>query len=315
MKRRNDVAKVILLPIAAQAISNIVQESATLMTAFSSVSSAHSINGSLCEGILLEHYRYAPGPPGSDLLHVHDDYQIGLSLDFPGEYVLKTGSFAVPAGTLSIIYPGELHAARDPIERRTSATYRMFYLPPDLLHRLSAELSKRPQSIPSFARRVIEDRVIFESFLRLHRALAHPVPRLAREYGVIATLAPLLLHYADTPQAPDVLPAIKRVRDYLHAHVADNLSLATLGAIADLSPFQLSRAFHATYGMPPHRYLIRLRVDTARRLLAAGQPLGQVAAAIGFADQSHFGRHFKRLIGVTPGSYASPRKNVLYRMR
>jgi AraC-like DNA-binding protein len=195
----------------------------------------------------------------------------------------------------------------------------MFYLPPDLLHRVSAELARRPRTLPSFATRVIEDRFIFERFLTLHLALAHPAPHLAQEYGVMAALAALLLRYADTPHtlqdAPDTLPALKRVRDYLHAHAADNVSLATLAVLADLSPFQLCPAFRATYGMPPHHYLTRLRIDHARRLLAAGQPPAQVAAAAGFADQSHFGRQFKRFIGVTPGSYAPPRKNVLYRMR
>jgi AraC-like DNA-binding protein len=290
-----------------------------ITTALSSLSSTRTTTGSLCAGILLEHYRYPPGPPGADDMHTHDDYQLGLCLDFPGEYVLRSGSIAVPVGTLSIIHPGELHAARDPIERRTPATFRMFYLPLDLVQRVSTELSSRPPALPFFATPVIDDRHIIDRFLALDAALTQSGARLAQEDALLAALTALFIRYADTrhtlPNAPDALPALKRVRDYLHAHAADNVSLATLATLADLSPFQLCRAFRATYGMPPHHYLNRVRIDHARRLLAAGQPPAQVAAAAGFADQSHFGRHFKRLIGVTPGAYAARRKNVLYRTR
>jgi AraC-like DNA-binding protein len=266
------------------------------------------ITGSLCEGILIEHYRYPPGPPGSDELHVHDDYQFCLSLDFPGEYLLTNETIDVPPGSLSIIPPGELHAARDPIERRAYATFRMFYLPPGLLHSVSAELTKNPPSLPQFTNPIIDDSSVVNRLLALHMALEQPTPRLAQEYGVITTLSSLLVQYADSrytlPRQPDILPALTRVRDYLHDHAAENVSLATLTALVDLSPFQLCRAFRAAYGMPPHQYLIYARIEHARRLLAAGQSPAQVAATTGFADQSHFGRHFKRLVGVTPGNYA-----------
>jgi AraC-like DNA-binding protein len=180
---------------------------------------------------------------------------------------------------------------------------------------VSAELAKRPRALPSFATPVIDDAFIVDRFVTLHAALEHPIPHLAQEYGVMAALTLLFIRYADTqhtlPPAPDAMPALKRVRDYLHTYAAENVSLATLAALSDLSPFQLCRAFRATYGMPPHHYLIRVRIDHARRLLAAGQPPAQVAATTGFADQSHFGRHFKRLIGVTPGAYA-PRARTFY---
>jgi len=292
------------------------------MSTLFSVSSTHTTTGSLCAGILLEHYRYPPGPPGADDMHTHDDYQLGLCLDFPGEYVLRSGSIAVPVGALSIIHPGELHAARDPIERRTPATFRMFYLPLDLVQRVSAELSSHPPAFPFFATPVIDDRHIIDRFLTLDAALAQPGALLAargallaQEDALLAALTALFIRYADTrhtlPDIPDALPVLKRVRDYLHAHAAENVSLATLATLADLSPFQLCRAFRTTYGMPPHHYLIRARIDNARRLLAAGLPPAHVAAAVGFADQSHFGRHFKRLIGVTPGAY-TPRARTFY---
>jgi AraC-like DNA-binding protein len=71
--------------------------------------------------------------------------------------------------------------------------------------------------------------------------------------------------------------------------------------VAGLRRRHLVSAFRARFGLPPHRYLTQLRVDEARRLLAEGRPPGEVAAAVGFADQSHLVRRFKALLGATPG--------------
>jgi AraC family transcriptional regulator len=70
-----------------------------------------------------------------------------------------------------------------------------------------------------------------------------------------------------------------------------------------LSPFHVARLFKQALGVSPHQYLIQVRVNSARSLLSAGsgeRSLAEVASAVGFADQSHLTRHFKRLLGVTP---------------
>ena len=66
----------------------------------------------------------------------------------------------------------------------------------------------------------------------------------------------------------------------------------------------MSRAFRAAYGLPPHAYLTNLRVQRARELLDAGLRPAEVAAHVGFTDQAHLTRHFKRVVGVPPGAYA-----------
>jgi AraC family transcriptional regulator len=70
-----------------------------------------------------------------------------------------------------------------------------------------------------------------------------------------------------------------------------------------LSPFHLARLFKQRLGVSPHRYLVQVRVDNARWLLSAGsgaRSLAEIASAVGFADQSHLTRHFKRVTGMTP---------------
>ena len=67
--------------------------------------------------------------------------------------------------------------------------------------------------------------------------------------------------------------------------------------------FRLCRAFKAAFGIAPHGYLIQLRLVRARRLLAIGTAPAEVASDLGFADQSHLGRWFRRANGLTPGAY------------
>ncbi|MEV0795912.1 AraC family transcriptional regulator [Kribbella sp. NPDC050459] len=97
-----------------------------------------------------------------------------------------------------------------------------------------------------------------------------------------------------------------RLRDLLDAHVADGLTLEHAARIVHAHPAHLVRAFSREFGMPPHRYLTGRRVDLARRYLLDGRPAAEVATLAGFYDQSHLNRHFKKVLGVTPTSFAGP---------
>jgi AraC-like DNA-binding protein len=99
--------------------------------------------------------------------------------------------------------------------------------------------------------------------------------------------------------------------------VSDNyvrdLSLADIGEAARLSPFHLTRVFKKAMGMSPHQYLVQVRVNSARALLTSGagrQSLAEVAAAVGFADQSHLARQFKRVFGLSPSRCGPKRHQV-----
>jgi AraC-like DNA-binding protein len=102
---------------------------------------------------------------------------------------------------------------------------------------------------------------------------------------------------------------VLRAREYLHDNYADNVMLSELANVSGLSPFRLGRLFSASVGVPPHQYQLQLRIEQAKRLLLKGKPVSDVAFEVGFFDLSHFSRHFKRYVGVAPGTYASG-KNV-----
>jgi len=99
-------------------------------------------------------------------------------------------------------------------------------------------------------------------------------------------------------------PALRAVEAYIDAHLDQNFALADLAAVAHLSEFHFARQFKQATGLPPHQFVIHQRVERAKRLIAARRlSLAQVAVEVGFSDQSQLTRHFKRLVGVTPGRF------------
>jgi AraC family transcriptional regulator len=104
---------------------------------------------------------------------------------------------------------------------------------------------------------------------------------------------------------PRLAPArLKRVIDYIDTNLDGALGLTGISAIAGLNAHHFAHAFKASMGMPPHRFIIERRVDKARRLLDnRQQSIAEIAIACGFANQSHFTEHFRRVVGTTPAKY------------
>jgi AraC family transcriptional regulator len=138
--------------------------------------------------------------------------------------------------------------------------------------------------------------------------------RLAAE-SLANVLAVHVIRHALVPRRPTREPdgALPRVRlravvDYIEEHLDASPTLGQLAAVARLSRYHFARQFKAATGLAPHQYVIMRRIERAKHLLQAGTALSlaEVAAHAGFSDQSQFSRHFKRLVGVTPGQFRMP---------
>jgi AraC-like DNA-binding protein len=97
---------------------------------------------------------------------------------------------------------------------------------------------------------------------------------------------------------------VRKVQRRLHEQVSENVALTDIAGDLHVSVCHLVRSFSAEMGLPPHQYLLQLRVELARAMLKRGVSSTQAAAELGFSDQSHFNRHFTKVIGVSPGRYA-----------
>ncbi|WP_051045369.1 AraC family transcriptional regulator [Tistrella mobilis] len=126
--------------------------------------------------------------------------------------------------------------------------------------------------------------------------------------GALLQLAGALLRLRDraSRNASTVLAPwqAKRATAFLADNLASDVGLCELAATVGLSPYHFARAFKATVGEPPHRYLMTLRVERAKQMLAGtDEPVTTIAHACGFASSQHFAAVFRRLAGVTPTEY------------
>jgi AraC-like DNA-binding protein len=96
---------------------------------------------------------------------------------------------------------------------------------------------------------------------------------------------------------------VREARDLMARRYAEPLSIATLGREVGMSPFHLSRVFHELVGEPPHRHLVRLRLDRAARALREGRSVTQASLDAGFPNLGHFIRRFRRAYGVPPSRW------------
>ena len=110
-----------------------------------------------------------------------------------------------------------------------------------------------------------------------------------------------------TPSAKlSVLPLarLRRVTDYIQEHLDEDLRLTQLGSVVYMSPYHFARLFQHSTGLPPHRYVLRTRIDRAMALLSARElSISRVGQLVGFRTPSHFCTVFRRLTGTTPGAY------------
>ena len=99
--------------------------------------------------------------------------------------------------------------------------------------------------------------------------------------------------------------ALRRVRAYIDAHIGERISLGELARQAGCSRFHFARQFRLSTGESPMGYLRRVRIERSKGILQSNETtIAEVAASLGFSDQSHFTRIFGRLVGVPPGSFA-----------
>ena len=245
--------------------------------------------------------------------HWHDSYLVGITEQGLQQFNCRRQQHNSTPGKVFLLEPGDIHDGTAP--EAGGFTYRTLYPDPRWLDReLRAQFEEAPDNAQlSFAATLAEDPRLAIATANAFEAMHHDELRIVRQTALDHLLANLTSHLRwRTLITPDPrLPLVaQRARDYLHSHLHQDIGLDDLAQVTGVDRFRLSRAFKAAFGMAPHAYLIQLRLTRARHLLARGEAPVSVAAALGFADQSHLGRWFQRAYRMTPAHYRRRCSNV-----
>jgi len=126
-----------------------------------------------------------------------------------------------------------------------------------------------------------------------------------------ASLLQAQMRYASAERQDQALLAwqMRRVESHIEEHIEQQIRVADLSGIVDLSEAHFSRAFRLAYGEPPHAYIVRRRVELAAQLMLAGcEPLSEIALKCGFHDQAHLSKQFRQMTGETPAAWRRLRR-------
>lgn len=239
--------------------------------------------------------------------HYHLDYHIGLVVEGVQKQRFQGQSVLLGPGCISVMPPGEVHDGRGYEQR--DYCMRTFRIAPSLLTAYVDELEGR-ESDPFFAGAMIENVSMAERLIQLYNNIQNPygLNALPVEEAWINLFEPLLMQLkVVTPEAVSgglSVQQIRQVQAYCHAHLAGKISLQQLARLCDLSRYQFLRRFERSTGLTPHNWLTQLRLEQAcLQLRNSDANLAQIAASVGFYDQSHFIRSFRQWYGTTPSQY------------
>lgn len=238
-----------------------------------------------------DQHRYAP--------HAHDEFTIGICVGGSEIIDYRGGHIRTGPGSIVVLAPGEMHtggpAACD------GYAYRALYAEPSLLSEAAVG------GLPHFREPLLDDPELAAALRSAHTELSVCPDPLEAESRFPWLLAALARRHSTARPDRDEIPGAARVADAVRDRLADELqappSLASLATDLGLSRYQLLRAFRTTMGIPPYAWLAQHRVHRARRLLESGLRPAEVAGLVGFADQAHLTRWFRRVLGVTPAAY------------
>lgn len=246
--------------------------------------------------------------------HDHDEVLVGVTQQGLQRFNCHRTTHTSHPGRAILIEPGAVHDGHAP--EAEGFTYAMLYLPQAWV---SENMQRRGLGNiatleAAFHNTLADDPQLSIAIQQAFFAVHHREGRLARDQTLDHLVALLSRHISLRPPSAsnDALRQMYEVRDFLHDRMHLDIGLDELALHSSIDRFRLNRQFKQAFGQSPHAYLVRLRLRTARSLLAQGKEPALVASQTGFADQSHMGRWFQRAYRLSPVAYQRRCTNVLY---
>lgn len=237
--------------------------------------------------------------------HVHLVFALTIGEAGVGIHHTTKGRFPVIPGNIILTNYGESHSSETPAGLKFSS--RTIRIDQVLLERLLSQITDHNHDRICLPQPIIYDQDLALSLLHLHDILSTPTDKLEKECRILDVLAEFYAHHVLRESVAQTsrheYAPVKRVCEYINDCYYTNVSLDELARIAGFNPFYLTRVFTKQVGVSPHEYHLQVKLKKATDLLYLGKSPAEVASEVGFCDQSHFYKAFKKKFGVTPGQY------------
>ena len=256
-------------------------------------------------------YLRPPSEPGTEILIAnnsariwrmfHDRYLICGFTTVATAWIYRGKSRFMSDGGTALFEPGETHRVTAALR---PSTFRGIFVDAEKFIERARETGCK--SRPHFRTAQVIDLRLLDSLYRFSAAVKADETVLEQQSRFSDLLNLAIGYTEDQPQAisnSQFERSLMRAKDLLHEKFLEQISLDELAVAAAMSRYHLVRRFTRQFGLPPHAYQIHLRIKRACTLLRRRHLPSQVGVTVGFADQSHFARHFKKVMGVTPGPY------------
>ncbi|SIS94590.1 helix-turn-helix domain-containing protein [Neptunomonas antarctica] len=232
--------------------------------------------------------------------HSHDEYSFGVIDQGVATYYNQKSKYCIGAGDTVMINPADAHSCN---AQEEDWSYRMLFVDPQWVKRLQHDLACDQASdyIP-FRMSYSSKQQSFSDFDLLFNCLLSGESPLQAESLLLEYLgSSLAVKQSNSIKSDSV--SVRRVQELIQDQLGENLTLDEFSKQAGISRFHLIRSFKQVHGQAPHAFQLDARIKKAKLLLQQGHSLVEISGVLGFADQSHFQRHFKRRIAITPKQY------------
>ncbi len=238
--------------------------------------------------------------------HTHSTHSIGCLLEGQSYFHYRDQKRTCSTQQLCLINADEVHACRPDTEQ--GWRYLMLYIEPQWLTGLFNEGAEPGNQPLRFKQPQLTSPSLSQQFIQNCIQLTQ-LGGLIQQEQLATLLSTLCQQDSRAPDRPQTLhrPALQRTAEYIRAHYQQSLSLTELAHISGLSPSHLQRSFRQHFGVSPAHFQHQCRINDACQRLRQQQPISEVAAATGYADQSHLYRWFRRFIDTTPRQYSKAR--------
>lgn len=243
--------------------------------------------------------------------HYHDTYTIGITHSGLFKSINLNTSINSYKNSTRVVNPYDVHHGNS-----ESWSYTNFYPSIELMKSVYKQIYMESK-IPLFNKHILEDIILYKSLLNLFLSIYHKEDTMKIETNLISSLSYLIKNYTNSTKEDSLCfnqkGIISTSLEYINDTINENINLDTLANVSKLSKYHFLRVFKQHTGLTPHHYILTLKVQKARNMIIQGNGLLNTSYELGFSDQSHFIRNFRKIYGYSPKKLLEKSNFILYK--